>query len=294
MSLTDSGLAGRVVAGKVLDGLLKIQDDTKFAAASQKIVGAWSNTIELKLPETGISIDQISGACIAHSATICTSTGAGRRQRRHAQAVGARRRHPAEHLRRPRGRRRRSHAAGGGIHLRVCPARPVRGLSDRRRPLGRWPCRSSARCYRAFATKTARCSRNLWGEAFLTLNRAAEAENRFRFALRVDPHYWRAWRSLITALRLTRGDEAAYQSGVAMRKEADSLWFGPQADALRPDSFAQLTMDPGAVIAGLLTDRRLAQREGGRIQCQFLDRRTGSRAARLDSDEGISGRIVPE
>ncbi len=262
MSLTDSGLGGRVVAGKVLDGLLKIQDDTKFAAASQKIVGAWSNAIELKLPEAGISIDQISGAlhrAFGHDLHIdgALVTGSDGTLKLSVRGDGI---PPSTFAGREDDVDALTQRAAEYIYGYAQPALYASYLIGADR---------SADCVSFISAVLPRTRdedravlANLWGEAFLTLNRATEAENRFRFALRVNPHYWRAWRSLLTALRLTRGEEAAYQSGVTMRKEADSLWFGPKPTRYDRTSFAQLTLDPGAVIAGLMTDRRLAQREG--------------------------------
>ncbi len=61
-SLADSGLTGTVVASKVLNELLKIQDGTKFAAARRQVKDAWSSSIEVKLPESGISLNEINNA----------------------------------------------------------------------------------------------------------------------------------------------------------------------------------------------------------------------------------------
>ncbi len=261
-SLTANGLAGRVVAGKVLDGLLTIQDDTKFAAMRQKIEGAWSNAIELKLPEAGISIDQISNAlhgAFGHDLHIdgaLVASGDG------ALSLSVR---------------------GDGIPPNTFAGREedIDGLAQRAAEyiygyaqpalyagyligVGR-----SADC-RAFIRMVLPRIRdadravlaNLWGEALLNLNEPMEAEIRLRYALRIDPHYWRAWNTLTGVLRQTSGEDAAYRSGVAMREEADSLWFASKPTPYDQTNFAQLTMDPGAVVAGLLADRRLAQREG--------------------------------
>ncbi len=102
---------------------------------------------------------------------------------------------------------------------------------------------------------------NLWGEAALSLNRVAEAEDRFRFALNINPHYWRAWNNLIGVLPITKGEEAAYQSGLEMSRAARSF-PKPKPSLYDRTNFAQLTLDPAAVIAGLMADRSLAQQEG--------------------------------
>jgi len=261
-SLTASGLGGRVVAGKVLDGLLKIQDDTKFAAVRQRIEGAWSNAIELKLPETGISIEQMSGAlhrAFGHDLHIdgaLVASGGG------ALSLSVR---------------------GDGIPPNTFVGREddIDGLAQRAAEyiyghaqpalyagylIGSGRSADCVSFIRRVLPRTRDADRavlaNLWGEALLNLNETAEAENRIRFALRIDPHYWRAWNSLVGVLRRTRGEETAYRAGVAMRQEAKSVWFGSKPTLYDQTNFAQLTMDPGTVIAGLLADRRLAQREG--------------------------------
>ncbi len=261
-SLTASGLGSRVVAGKVLDGLLKIQDDTKFAAVRQKIEGAWSNAIELKLPEAGISIDQISSAlhrAFGHDLHIDGALVAGADGALSLSVRGdgippttfARREDDIDGL---------TQRAAEYIYGYAQPALYAGYL------IGAGRSSDCLSFIRTVLPRTRDADRavlaNLWGEALLNLNEAVEAENRFHFALRVDPHYWRAWNNLIGVLRQTRGEEAAYQSGMAMRKLADSVWFGPKPTPYDQTNFAELRMDPGTVIAGLTADRRLAQREG--------------------------------
>ena len=261
-ALSANGLGGTVVAGKVLDGLLKIQDDTKIAAAQRKIEGAWSNTVELRLPEAGISLDQISSAlhrAFGHDvhisgALVVTEGG--------TLALSVR---------------------GDGIPPKTFASRDdgIDGLAQQAAEYvygyaqptlyagyligtGRYEeCLSFIRAAFPRARDANRAVlANLWGEALIYLNATPAAEDRLRFALRVEPHYWRAWNNLITVLQSTQGDGAAYESGLAMRKEAAALFFGPKPTLYDQTSFAQLTLDPGAVIAGLMSDRQLAQREG--------------------------------
>ena len=59
-SLAARGVTGRVVASGLLDSLSRLQDATRSSAAARDISGAWSGNIKLDLPETGVSIAEIS------------------------------------------------------------------------------------------------------------------------------------------------------------------------------------------------------------------------------------------
>lgn len=57
--LADSGLSGRVVAGYLLDELSLLQASTRSRLEKRKVADAWSNQIELELPATGVSIQDL-------------------------------------------------------------------------------------------------------------------------------------------------------------------------------------------------------------------------------------------
>ncbi|HEX3982361.1 MAG TPA: hypothetical protein VHX12_01585, partial [Acidisoma sp.] len=59
-SLTANGLTGKVAATKILDVLLSMQSATRTTAAAEKITDAWTDSIEVGLPETGVTISQMS------------------------------------------------------------------------------------------------------------------------------------------------------------------------------------------------------------------------------------------
>ncbi len=59
-SLAARGIDGTVLAGKVLDELTRLQDATHGRSAKRSISSAWSNDIKLEVPETGVSIGEIS------------------------------------------------------------------------------------------------------------------------------------------------------------------------------------------------------------------------------------------
>lgn len=261
-SQAQNGLSGTVVAGKVLDELLKIQDSTKFSAAQQKIEDAWSNSIEIKVPEAGISLSQINNALhrtFGHDTHIdgaLTETSTGTLQlsvrgdrippttfEGGANDVDALTRKAAEYV--------------------YGYAQPVLFASYLTTANRQNDAIAFIRSAYPRATDADRpVLANLWGEALVMLDRPEEAAQRLRFAISLDPHYWRAWNNLIGVLQQTEGEEAAYQTGLKMMAEARNLPSRLQPTLYDQTNFAELTMDPGAVIAGLLADRKLAQREG--------------------------------
>jgi tetratricopeptide (TPR) repeat protein len=58
--LAARGIDGAVVAGGLLDELSRLQDATRSSAAARGISGAWTSNIKLDVPETGISISEVS------------------------------------------------------------------------------------------------------------------------------------------------------------------------------------------------------------------------------------------
>lgn len=261
-SMSVSGLTGTVVAGKVLDELLRIRDSTKFSAAQQQIRDAWSNSIEVKLPEAGISLDQINNALHrtfghdTHIGGALTMSSKGTLQlsvrgdgippttfEGGADEIDGLARKAAEYV------FGYAQPALYSIYL-ITSGREEDGIAFIRTTFPR-----ASEEERAVLA-------NLWGEALLIMGKVSEAEERFRFALTIDPHNWQAWNNLIGVLPQTAGEEATYRSGLDMAKAAQGLPSKEGPTLFDQTNFAKLMLDPGAVIAGLMADRQLAQHEG--------------------------------
>jgi tetratricopeptide (TPR) repeat protein len=54
------GVTGKVIAGGVLDELNRLQAATKSSAAKRGLANAWASEVKLAVPETGISVGEIS------------------------------------------------------------------------------------------------------------------------------------------------------------------------------------------------------------------------------------------
>jgi tetratricopeptide (TPR) repeat protein len=59
-TLNAHGIDGAIVAGGLLDELGRLQDATRSTSAARGLTGAWSGNIKLDVPETGISLGEIS------------------------------------------------------------------------------------------------------------------------------------------------------------------------------------------------------------------------------------------
>lgn len=58
-SFQAQGLSGKVLASELLDRLKSFQDATRTNEQKRAVEDAWSNRIELQIPESGISIDEV-------------------------------------------------------------------------------------------------------------------------------------------------------------------------------------------------------------------------------------------
>jgi len=59
-ALAARGLTGKVIAGGLLDQLSHLQDASRSSFAARNLTSAWTNDIRLSVPETGVSISEIS------------------------------------------------------------------------------------------------------------------------------------------------------------------------------------------------------------------------------------------
>jgi len=59
-TLAARGFDGTIAAGAILDELSRLQDATHSSAAARGLSGGWADNIKLEVPETGISIGEIS------------------------------------------------------------------------------------------------------------------------------------------------------------------------------------------------------------------------------------------
>ena len=58
--LAAHGIDGTVIASGLLDQLSRLQDATRSSTAARGLTGAWTGNIKLEVPETGVSLAEIS------------------------------------------------------------------------------------------------------------------------------------------------------------------------------------------------------------------------------------------
>lgn len=96
---------------------------------------------------------------------------------------------------------------------------------------------------------------NAWGNALTDLNQYAIAVDKYREAVRLDPHFWIAYANLENAQMAMGDQEDAYQTGVAMERAAKrDSWFAAKMPALYYSNTDQLRMDLPAVQQELTAD----------------------------------------
>jgi tetratricopeptide (TPR) repeat protein len=261
-SMAASGLTGRVISGKLLDVLLQMQSATRLAAAHRQIKDAWSDSVEVELPETGVSLGQVSNVLhrmFGHDTHIDGALvdlpNGGLSLSIRGDDIP-----PASFVSAHGDVDDLTRQAAEYVFGRAEPDLFARYLIDTNRL-----AQAILFIHVAFATASDEdrpALANLWGEALLNQNKLAEAADRFRLAIQIDPFYWRAQNNLVGILPAVTGEEAAYREGIAMRRLAQGLIFRPGPSLYDQTNFAQLTLDPAKVIAGLLYDRALAQAEG--------------------------------
>jgi tetratricopeptide (TPR) repeat protein len=262
-ALAEDGLVGVVVAGKVLDALVKMQSATRVSVAQGKIRNAWSDQIEVRVPQAGVSLGQLSAALhrlVGHDIHL---DGALVRQEDGSLTLSIRGDgiEPASFSGKAGDIDTLVRSAAEYAFGRAQPAVYAAYLMA----VGR--LRDCADFIQAAFPRVGDATRpvlaNLWGEALLALNEPAAAAARFHLALQIDPHDWRAWNNLVAVLSLIESEMAAFRTGMAMRDAASGFAVWPKPTLFDQANFAQLTLDPGAVIAGLMADRQVAEREGG-------------------------------
>jgi len=60
--LAERGLTGKVIAGGLLDELVRLQTATRTTAEKRSLSNAWTSDIKLAVPEAGISLSEVSRA----------------------------------------------------------------------------------------------------------------------------------------------------------------------------------------------------------------------------------------
>ena len=267
-SLGPSGINGQVMASRIQDALTEIQDRTRTTAVRQSINNAWTSQVAVQIPQTGLSIGEVSAAmrrAIGHETYVSGSLVIN----------------PDDSL--------SLIVRGTGI--------PPRSFAGPRDALDRLITQGAEYLFgwfepRLFATYLRQSGRGDEVEAFVRgalpraeteeqtqlmverglvqyqAGRNVEAIYSYRQAIRQDPSNWRAWNALVSATRRERGPNAAWQIGREL--------------AAVPGS------DGAEAIAAWYNYKRLAQDWTGQTAIVEANQRQAGAAGSMTGEAGVS------
>lgn len=220
-ALATRGLSGKVIAGGLLDQLSRLQDATRSSAAGRDLTGAWSSNIKLDVPETGVSLGEISRLLkeqFGHDVhiegdLIETPTGGltltVRGNGVPPKSFGG----PAAEL------DKLTVAAAEYVYSKSQPARWAAFLTNSGRNE-----EAIAFCRAAIPSVDAPIRAELlndWANALEnTGGSAREALALYREAARLDPGLWRSYSNIMNTFMLLGEEEEAWHAGQDMRKAA--------------------------------------------------------------------------
>ncbi|HEX4079469.1 MAG TPA: hypothetical protein VHX61_11435 [Rhizomicrobium sp.] len=231
-SFVAQGISGKVVASELLDRLKSFQDSTRTDQEKRAVQDAWSNTIELQIPEAGISIaeleallhrwlsrdEHITGSVVEDGGNIvfairgdrfAARSFAGPRGQLHALAVKA-----AEYV------------YGGSEPYLFCVYLQNQGRDQEVVEVARQSFQSASRSDKPLLL-------NVWANSLSNLGRYREGLDKTREALRLKPDFWMGYDGMMGVLSSLGQEEALVQTGRDMERRAwRGSWFAARVPAV--------------------------------------------------------------
>ncbi len=266
--LAARGFTGKVIASGLLDELSRLQDATRSSAAARNLSNAWTSEIKLDVPETGVSIGEISRLLrerFGHDTLIngdLTETPAGGL----ALTVRGQGVPPKTFDGSATELKKLTFAAAEYVYSKSQPSRWAAYLTT----VERYE-EAIAFCKTAVASADP-AERpgllNAWANSIVaTGGSSREALALYRAAVKLQPDYWVAHNNILNTLMDLGEEEGAWRAGNDMRKVAggrpgraselfyqnwDTLtWnLGPWLDAVVADAEANTGAGTNAAAAG--------------------------------------------
>jgi len=216
-TLAARGFDGTITAGAILDELTRLQEATRSSSAALNLSGAWAGNIKLDVPETGISIGEISrmlrerfGHDVHIDGDLVESQQGGLVLTVRGNGVPPR------------------NFSGLGTDLEKIVVQAAEYIYSKSQP-SRWAaflsvtgrnveaiefCRTAA----ASADPAARADLlNDWANALLnTGGSPQEALVLYREAVKLNPDLWRSYTNLMNTFTILGAEEEAWRTGEAM------------------------------------------------------------------------------
>ncbi|MGA9851949.1 MAG: tetratricopeptide repeat protein [Gammaproteobacteria bacterium] len=253
-SFDAAGNSGTVVAGEFLDQLQTLQASARTSQAGPALQDAWSNNIQLQVPDVRVSLGdirrtlhawlghetQINGQVVQQDNRIALtvrSTGFAAKTFTGATTDLA----------------TLLTQAAGYVYGQSEPYLFATYLQNNGQD-----AESIALVQTAFSTASAKEKPwllNAWAIGLTDLNQYAAAVDKYREAIRLDPHFWIAYGNLMDTQILLAQEEAAYQTGTSFEHAARrGSWFAAYVPEINYQPVDYLGMDLPAVHQGFLTD----------------------------------------
>jgi len=219
--LAAHGIDGTVVASGLLDELSRLQDATRSSSAARGLSGAWTGNIKLEVPETGVSIGEISrllkerfGNDVHIDGDLVETPTGGLALTVRGNGVPARTfSSSATEL------EKLTVEAAEYVYSKSQPARWAAFLTNSGRNE-----EAIAFCRTAIPSVDAPIRAELlndWANALEnTGGSAREALALYREAARLDPGLWRSYANIMNTFMLLGEEEEAWHAGQDMRKAA--------------------------------------------------------------------------
>ena len=224
-SIAAQGISGKVVASELLDRLKAFQDATRTNQLKRAVADAWSNKIELQIPEAGISIDEVENLLHRWLANDQHITGSVVEE---GKGIALTIRGDRFAARSFTGSRAQLHA------LTIKAAEYVYGgsepylfgvyLEEQGRALEVIALVQSAFSTASHTDKPLLLS--VWSNALADLGRYREALDKAREGVRLDPRFWLGYDNMMGDDQSLGEEEAIVETGRDMERRARrGSWF---------------------------------------------------------------------
>ena len=261
-SFDATGNSGTVVAGQFLDHLQTLQAASRGSQAQKVLQDAWSNNIQLQIPQVHVSLGdiqhtlhnwlghqiEINGEIVMQDKQIAlTVRGTGFAAKTFSGA--------------PTDLQKILTAAAGYVYGQAEPYLYSTLLEQNGRDSEAIELIKAA--FPAAAAKDRPWLLNGWGNALDDLNQYEAATDKYAEAIRIDPHFWIAYTNQ-TAVDLVLGkEEQAYQTGIRMERIAHrGSWFAARMPDANYEYLDFLRLDLPAVHQELVADEAAHGGEG--------------------------------
>ncbi|MDE2236103.1 MAG: tetratricopeptide repeat protein [Gammaproteobacteria bacterium] len=253
-SFVATGDSGTVVASAFLDRLNTLQASARNSQSALALQDAWSNNIQLQVPDVHISLGdirhslhqwlgheiQINGDIVEHGNQIAlTVRGSGFAAKTFTGT--------------PDDLPTLINSAADYVYGEAEPYQFATNLE-----INGQDAQALALVRAAYPTATAKEKPwllNAWGNALGDLNQFPAAVEKYSQAIHSEPHFWIAYNNLVGILLVMGKEEAAFKAGVNFERQTHrGSWFGAHVDTSNYQYVDYLRMDLPAVHAELVAD----------------------------------------